>query len=404
MTATVKVKFRPSMISNCPGTLVYCITHRRIVRQIITDYEVYPYEWDDKRSTILFSGNQNINKDRKDVLMQVDQHVRMDIGRLEMLIKKLSVNSGTYTSDDIVAQYYEYVKTHSFRLFMEYIIAEFKQFGKERTSETYASALASFMRFRRGKDLLFEEITADLMIEYEVWLKANGLRMNTVSFYNRILRAVYNRAVDQGLSLQCYPFKRVYTGIDKTIKRAIQLNDIRRIKDLDLTINPSLGFARDMFLFSFYMRGMSFVDMAYLKKTDLKNGILTYVRRKTKQTLFIKWEKCMQELIDKYPLNNTEYMLPIIESHENERHQYLNALRLVNNRLKMIAALLGLHRNLTMYVSRHSWASIAKDQNIPISVISEGMGHNSEHTTRIYLASLDTSRIDKANKLILEKL
>lgn len=149
---------------------------------------------------------------------------------------------------------------------------------------------------------------------------------------------------------------------------------------------------------------MSFIDMAYLKKKDLQNGILSYRRRKTGQQLFIKWEKSMQEIIDKYPANENSYLLPIIKTDRNERLQYKNALRLVNNKLKEISVSTGLQSKLTMYVSRHSWASIAKSQNIPLSVISAGMGHDSENTTRIYLASLDNSMIDKANELILGKL
>ncbi len=153
-----------------------------------------------------------------------------------------------------------------------------------------------------------------------------------------------------------------------------------------------------------YTRGMSFVDIAYLKKKDLQNGTLTYRRRKTGQQLFIKWEKPMQEIIDKYPVNESPYLLPIIRKTENERSQYRNALHTINDNLKKVAELAGLHTNLTLYCARHSWASIAKSKNIPISVISEGMGHDSESTTQIYLASLDNSLIDKANELILKNL
>ena len=260
------------------------------------------------------------------------------------------------------------------------------------------------MRFREDSDVLLDEFSSDLMMEYEAYMKAQDITMNTVSFYMRILRAVYNRAVEKGLKEQRNPFRHVYTGIDKTVKRAIPLKAIKQIKELDLSMNPSLEFARDMFLFSFYTRGMSFIDMAYLKKKDLQNGILSYRRRKTGQQLFIRWEKCMQEIVDKYQRNGTDYLLPIINKVGNEQRQYRNALRLVNNKLKEIAIIVGLQVNLTMYVSRHSWASIAKNKNVPLSVISEGMGHDSEATTQIYLASLDNSLVDKANEMILKNL
>lgn len=404
MTTTVKIKFRPSTVIGRPGTIVYLVTHRRIVRQITTDYKLYPHEWDESKSTVIAINNDDISNERNEIITFVSMRLRQDMDRLNMVIQNLNDKKIAYTSDNVVTAFHELMRTHSFKLFMENTIFRLKRLGKERTSETYTSTLVSFMRFRKGRDLLFEEMTSDLMMEYEAWLKSNGVRMNTVSFYNRILRAVYNRAVEQELTSQRYPFKHVYTGTDKTVKRAIPLKDIKRIKELDLSLKPTLDFARDLFMFSFYTRGMSFVDMAYLKKTDLRDGILTYVRRKTKQALLVKWEKCMQKILDKHPTEDSEYLLPIIRDRNNERRQYRNMLRLVNKNLKKISILAGLHTNLTMYVSRHSWASAAKDQNVPLSVISEGMGHDSENTTLIYLASLDTSRVDMANELILGKL
>lgn len=228
--------------------------------------------------------------------------------------------------------------------------------------------------------------------------------MNTVSFYMRILRATYNRAVDKGVIRQRFPFKHVYTGVEKTVKRAISFKVIRQLKEMDLSHSQSMEFARDMFMFSFYTRGMSFVDMAFLKKTDLNNGMLTYRRKKTGQLLSIRWEKCMQDIVDKYPGNYSTYLLPIIiHIRKDERLQYKNSICLVNRRLKEIGKKLGLVHPLTMYVARHSWTSVARGKHIPLSVISEGMGHDSEKTTLIYLAALDTTVIDKANMVVLRE-
>lgn len=249
------------------------------------------------------------------------------------------------------------------------------------------------------------DINSELMTEYEAYLRSNGVSQNSSSFYMRILRAVYNRSVEKGLTEQKYPFRYVYTGIEKTIKRAVSFKVIKQIRDLDLAPYPTLDYVRDMFLFSFYTRGMSFVDMAYLKKKDLSGGVLSYRRKKTGQQLFIKWEQCMQDIVDKYPPNESSYLLPIIKSAEkDERSQYKNASCLINRNLKIIGSKLGLSIPLTMYVARHSWASIAKSKNIPVTVISEGMGHDSEVTTQIYLAALDTSIIDRANNMILKPL
>ena len=159
--------------------------------------------------------------------------------------------------------------------FMQETIVQLQKLGKTRTAETYQSALASFMRFREGKDVLISHIKDNLIVAYENSMKASGLSSNTTSFYMRILRAVYNRAVKQGITKQKYPFQYVYTGVAKTRKRAVDISIVRRLAEMDLDRNPSAALARDMFLFSFYTRGMSFIDMAYLRKSDLSRGILT---------------------------------------------------------------------------------------------------------------------------------
>ena len=402
--ASIKVKYRPSTTDSKEGGIYYQVIHGRIVRQINTDCRLFRYEWDSSASAvkILPSATEN----RKSYLQSVVERIKWDKKRLEAVIALLDGKCKPYTADEVVERFKDNAGTLSLFSFMQGVILQLKRLNRIRTSETYAATLASYMKFREGQDILLCEMDSDSMMLYEAWLKGNGVCPNTISFYMRILRAVYNRAVEKELTEQRNPFKHVYTGIDKTVKRAVPLKTIRRIKELDLTLKPHLDYARDMFLFSFYTRGMSFIDMAYLKKSDLKNGILTYRRRKTGQQLTVKWEKCMENIITKYEgCSTTQYLLPIItKSDADERTQYQNALYRVNVALKSVARLANLPIPLTMYCARHSWASIAKIKNIPLSVISEGMGHDSEETTRIYLASLDTSVIDKANSLILKDL
>lgn len=283
--------------------------------------------------------------------------------------------------------------------FMQAQVERLRLAGKNRTAETYAATLRSFRRFRKGEDVRLEQMTPELMEAYEGYLRASGLTPNSTSFYARILRAVYNRAVEQGLVEDCKPFKHVYTGVDKTVKRALPFELLKEIKALDLREHPALTFARDMFMLSFYLRGMSFIDMAFLRKSDLRSGYITYRRRKTGQQLIIAWTEEMQDILNRYPSNPTEYLLPIITGDEIN---YRNVGYNINYNLKRVAAMVGITVPLTMYVARHSWASAARELNIPISVISEGMGHDNEATTRIYLASIDTRVVDYANQLILD--
>lgn len=275
-----------------------------------------------------------------------------------------------------------------------------QQMHRTSTVKNYRRALDSFMKFRNGRDIIIGKMDSDLMVEYEAWLKMKGVCKNTISFYMRILRAVYNRAVDKKLTKDNKPFKNVYTGIAKTVKRAVNLDTIRKIKELDLSDNPKMEFARDMFMFSFYTRGMAFVDMANLKKSDLKNGILTYSRRKTGGRLSVKWESPMAEIADRYTVSGSEYLLPLT----GKSGDYKGKQLAVNDGLHGIGEMLGLPSPLTLYTARHSWASIAYQKSIPISTISAGMGHKTEEVTRVYLATLDTSAVDKANSSIINDL
>lgn len=280
-----------------------------------------------------------------------------------------------------------------------------EQLGKVRSSETYRATFNSFCRFRKGIDLPFESFDARLMELYEADMHQRGLSRNTSSFYLRILRTNYKLAVERGLTLDRHPFKHVYCGMDKTAKRSLTFDEIKRIKALDLSHWPAQDFARDMFLFSFCTRGMSFIDMAYLRKQDLRNGYLIYRRRKTGQLLTVEWTSQMQAIVDKYPHSSTQYLLPIIRREDgSERRQYQNQMMRINRRLKDVAARVELSVPLSLYYSRHSWATIARRKEIPLSIISEGLGHDSESTTQIYLDSIRSCEVDEANRKILKGL
>ena len=398
--ASVKVKFRPSTIEGKEGTIYYQIIQNRVIRQLKTDYRIFTDEWNEAGSCIIVGSSE-----RSNLLLSLQERMEWNLKRLDMIIHQLDNRKAVYTADDIVASFQSNTERQSLFNFMQGIIVRLKQMGKIRTAENYSYTLKSFMQFRGDRDILLSDIDSDLMQLYEAYLHGKGAVRNTSSFYMRILRAVYNRALEKELMEQRNPFRHVYTGVDKTIKRAVPLSAIKRMKNLDLSLQPNLEFARDMFLFSFYTRGMSFIDMAHLKKKDLLNGFLSYRRRKTGQQLVIRWEKCMQEIVNKcHTWDRNPYLLPILNFPNESRKQYKYAQSRINVHLKEIANMIGVSIPLSMYVARHSWASIAKSKNIPISVISEGMGHDSELTTQIYLASLDNTIVDNANAQILKCL
>lgn len=400
---SIKLKFRASSDANKEGSLYFQVIHGRSVRQIPTSYHILASEWNEDNGKIIISSADTL---RKEQLCLINDKITWLQYKIQGVVTTLERNGGNYTTDDIVVMYQQASnECESVFEFMRKQVERLKKLNRIRTSETYQATLNSFMRFRENVDLTFGRLDSDLMELYEAYMKGKHLKRNTSSFYMRILRTIYNKAVEEGLTIQNEPFKRVYTGIDKTEKRAISLADIKEIKELDLTGNSSLDYARDMFLMSFYLRGMPFVDMAYLKKKDLQNGFVKYCRQKTEQQLIIQWETHMQTTMAKYQENATRYLLPIISTEDGtERKQYCRKGLFINRKLKVIGKMLGLDISLSMYVARHSWASAARDKDVPLSVISMALGHDSEATTQIYLSSISTSVIDQANDKVLKDL
>ena len=313
--------------------------------------------------------------------------------------------------------------------FMNLLIALLLKNGQLRTMQHYKATLNSYMRFRNNQDITLQEINAEEIQSYEAYLKnVAKVCSNTSSFYLRILRATYNKAIEKGLipAPQQNPFKNVYTGIAKTNKRAIPTAAVSQIKHLN-TVNdahdankltPKQELARDAFLMSFYLRGISFIDLAHLRKSDIKDGILYYIRSKTGQRISIRWEKDMQNIVDKYQAEtaSSPYLFPflssetkrknrtILDKRQDELRLYHNAESRIAYHLKKLGAKMGIPGKLTLYVARHSWATAARDSHVSISIISEALGHNSETTTQIYLRSIQSSEVDDANAKILASL
>ncbi len=392
----IRVKFRPSSVKGHPGSLVYLVTKNKVTKQMTTNYKVFSSDWDSEKFAIIPSD------DRTQV---ISKNIDLDLELFNEIIRSLDGNNQDYKSEDVISQFLCTNREHSLFSFMESLITRLGQLGHIRTADNYSYVLRRFKKFLSGKDIMLERIDKTLIEDYEAWLKVRNLSPNTTSFHMRILRAVYNRAVDLGLTKEMKPFKTVFKGMEKTSKRAISLEDVKKIKYLDLSLKPRLEFARDMFIFLFMCRGMSFIDAAYLKKTDIYGDVLTYRRHKTGQIIRIKIEKPIKNIINRYSVKDSPYLLPIIRYFLDEgRFQYNAAIHKINKALKKVGEMVPLKIPLTTYVSRHSWATIAKRNKVPIAVISEALGHDSEKTTQIYLDSMDSADIDKANNQIIKGL
>ena len=401
--ATVKIKFRASSVAGKEGTLYYHIIHQRKLRWISTDYHVYPEEWNARKSSVIVSNSNN----RQAHLQLIQSQIDWEMKQMQCIIHDKEMDGVSYSVDDLANEIQQLPTSQSVFMFFRQQIAKKEQMQCVGTKNNYTNAVNRFIEFRNQKDLTFSQMTADMMEMYQAWLWNRGVGQNTVSFYLRTLRTLHHKAVEAGQATSNDIFAHVQTANVRTAKRAISVNDIRKIEKLDLPRGSSLDKARDMFLFSFYLRGMAFVDMAFLKKSDLKCGLVSYNRRKTHQNLNIEWIKPMQAIIDKYAeqTKDSPYMLPILTGKETSPYtQYRKVEYNTNYNLKKIGKMIGLKIPLTTYVARHTWASIALHMNIPIATISEGMGHNSYKTTQIYLESIDVATINEANRRIIRKI
>ncbi|MBO7067135.1 MAG: site-specific integrase [Bacteroidaceae bacterium] len=312
-----------------------------------------------------------------------------------------------------------------FLVFLNSEIERQRQNGHISVANNYASAARSFSRFlktRKKADASFRKMTSLLVSDYEAWLQTCGLCRNTTSFYIRALQSVYHKAVRQGLTEDRRPFCGTYRGVARTTKRAINASEVCLLSTLDIrsallstgdyengkrldNMQYQLEFARDIFIFCFCARGLTFVDLAHMRKSDITGGQLVYVRRKTRQRIEVQVEPMMQAVIDRYP-SDSDYLLPILTKTDNMEavyQQYRYALGRYNASLGTLGMMLG-GVKLTSYVSRHSWASVARQQHVPLSVISQSMGHDSERTTEIYLKSLECNVINKTNHDLLNNV
>ncbi len=384
--------------------MYYQLLHKRKAKRITTEYHIFPHEWDEKAAKLILPPDG----ERRSALQLMQSAIDWELKQRKAVIHKFEYFQKNFSLEDLCNAFKQIAPYKTVFTFLQEQVERQKLMLRQGTSMTYTSVYRRFREFRLDVDLSFAELTPEMMEEYEAWLTHRGLKTNSIRFYLRTLNTLFRKAVNECLLPESKRlFCRVRLSYVKTTKRAISVAHIRTIQKLKLPPRTTLAFARDIFMFSFYTRGMPFVDIAFLKKTDSKNGTISYCRKKTNQPLTVEWEREQKEIVERYAhqTEHSPYMLPIIQRADGtEYKQYQRAQENVNRALKKIGRMIGLKMPLTLYVARHSWASIAQNMNYSIALISEGMGHNSIKTTQTYLASIDTSRINEANRKIIRRI
>lgn len=395
-------------LNNGTFPLVFQIIHQRKKKLYYTKYRIFQQQFDDETCKVEYCESSIYSAKE---IREINGELEREYRRLQNRVRKLERKNEFYSVDDIV----ESKKLNRFRYyFLQYIdllIARKKDMGKDGTAAAYHSTRASLKKYMnilsaRKTDIRMEEINSHYVIGYEDFLYMQGLAVNTVNYYLRNFRTIYNSAVREGYKPKNdNPFMYVHAKPCKTIKRAINKEEMRELLSLSLPDCSEIALSRDLYLFGFYAQGMAFVDVAFLRKKNIYGGILSYYRHKSKQLIHVVVTPQMQSLIDKYE-NYSEYVFPIIDSSSSISiyEQYRLALRRVNRHLKKIASILNIDVRLTTYTARHTWATLARESGAPISIISAGLGHTSEEMTRVYLKEFDRETLAQVNRIVTNLL
>ena len=401
--ASIKLKFRPSTVPDKEGTLYFQVLHRRSVRLAYTDYHIKPDEWDEKASFIRITGTP----ERQAELRLAISQILWDSKQLTTLITEKEQALAEYTADDIVSAFKLLPPCRTWFDFIHSMIAQKMRIGRNGTAKTYRDALASFSLFRDGEDITIDALDTETMNLYEAWLKGRGVKRNSSSCYLRTLRTLYRKAVEAGLTTDKNIFRHVFTGFAKTTKRAIPLDYIRTIKQLQLPEGSPQSFARDMFILCIYLQGISFVDMAYLKKNDIKKRQTAIQPKKNRTGSEHQLGTCHARHCGHIRTPDHRKSIPVAYHYRSRRNRTY-PIRTDGTQselsLKKIGTMAGLQMPLTTYTGRHSWASTMRDMGVSLSVISKGLGHESLKTTQIYLSSIDTEGVAKANRKMIGKI
>ena len=401
MITSVKLMLNKSRIlNNGSYPLVFQVIHNRRKKLLYTGYRMKEEVFDESEGKIMNGVGSTFTATE---VVKMNRELRKMRNQIDIRIRQLERTREEFTVEDILTQNAFGTGKSQFYL-LRYINAQIErkqELKKVGMAAAYKSTRSSLAKFIGCPDVRMSEVDLAFVRRYEDFLYSNGASGNTVSYYLRNLRSLYNQAVADGYHPRGeYPFAKAQTRPAKTVKRALSRTDMQNLADLNLENEPELEFTRDLYLFSFYAQGMAFVDIVLLKKTDICNGVLTYSRHKSKQLIRIVVTPQMQGVIDKYNTEN-EYLFPIISGEYASGYQkYRLALGRINRHLKKIAVVADIKVPLTTYTARHTWATLARDYGAPISVISAGLGHTSEEMTRVYLKDFDVSMLNQVNSIV----
>ncbi len=393
--------------------LIIQVIHNRRRSILTTPYRLRPEEFDSKKGQAVAT---NRGKTHRTLIAEANECIGEYLRHLRAIADRLHGTGKPYTVSDITGTYKLGGDNRYVEIFAGHVARELERAGRFGTARSYRSLLSAWVKFAGRRQWRFSQLDGSTVSAFAAYLESRGRKRNTVTFYLRTLHALYNRARVHGCApMHRDPFSNVSFKPARTPKLAVDRGLLRILATSDFG-DRELNEARDMFLFSFYARGMSFVDICYLRKEDIRDGTLHYERQKTHQLFCVALTPQLQEIISRYDDPVSPWVLPcmrrgmIRSAFRNEEMDgnlppeklytfYRLALQYYIMQLKKISQSVGCRR-LTFNVARHTWATEARSMGVPMPHISEGLGHTSERTTRCYLAQLDNDTVDRINEKV----
>ncbi|WP_431127125.1 phage integrase SAM-like domain-containing protein [Flagellimonas flava] len=379
------------------------LTHFRKTTSISLGQSVQKEFWDNKNEKIrrAFKGTSSVSKLNNQLLKEKtravdiinDLHEKDELNFLSILQLKSKI-----------------IKTASFESFFEYskeIVNELKAAERFGNANTYYAVIKVLEKFTSGNDIKFNEVNYDFLKRFESWHFSRGNSVNGLSAYMRTIKAIFNKAIKSDLvSRDVYPFTHYRIKTTPTEKRALDIKSIKSIMLLKLEETDSLFHYRNYFLSSYMLYGISFMDLAFLKVQNIVDNRIKFQRRKTSKPYDINVTPQLKEILSFYlrDKDKSDFIFPIVkrEVFELQYKDVLWARKRYNKGLKEIAKKCNIEQRLTSYVSRHSFATQAMLQDVPLQAISAMLGHNRLSTTQIYLKSLPSEVLDGYNKKLVE--
>ena len=348
---------------------------------------------------------ERLKKSHKDY-KQINALINKYSDRIKEIINEFELDESPFTLQDIIAQFKKKSgkqQTLSYTVFHENLIGEAKGAGKISTSNIEKETLKSVQRFMGKTEISFRDLSVDNIYKYQSFLNSNNNSQSTIGIRMRTLRAVFNKAIKREIiPASMYPFDKFKVSKIKESgkKEYLTESELELLKSADLESKHE-NIARDMFLLSFYGRGINFIDLMQLQKTDLYKGTITYRRRKTGVMVSFKvndfWE---QKIVEYSAKPESIYLFNIINNEqtnenyiENRKEKYLK--KYINAPLKKVMTKLEIPKKITYYCARHSFATILKFNNISIDIIKEALGHKDIKSTMSYLNTLPSNTLDK---------